>query len=362
MYETVPVKKTNKVIIAIRWLFGILFLLGGLGSLTSFHIIAGIFYLLASVVSIPPTASVLEEKINFHMSGAVRFLVVFVLIVIAGMTLPHVNTSAAVNNSTNAIAAPPSSASGSEAIIVTPAPTPTPTPVASPTPTPTSDNKGKLDVVTNPSGATVTVDGVSQGLSPIKGSSLDTGTHTVDLYLSGYNAKTLKVDITNANTNTITYDFTPLENPSTTPTTSTSSTSTSIDSQYQDSKWASSGSYWMNVLSTDMTEVSNSATAYDLVSLEDRAGVLNTDSSTALEESKSYSVSPELQSAKDKYESALSDISQSGYYAKMGANELSNGKTEQGTKDLQTSTGYIKSGGSKLNDARTLVNIYNSRK
>jgi hypothetical protein len=200
-----PERKKNTLTSLIRWIFGLLFLVGGLGSLAGVHIIAGILYLIAAVVSIPPTASVLEEKINFRMSGAVRFLVVFVLIVVAGMTLPHVDSSAAVNNST-------------KVAVVTPESTPTPTPVTSPTPTPTPDNKGKLDVVTNPSGATVKVDGISQGLSPIKGLSLDSGTHTVDLYLSGYNAKTLTVDITNANTNTITYDFTPSPTPTPTPT------------------------------------------------------------------------------------------------------------------------------------------------
>jgi hypothetical protein len=46
---------------------------------------------------------------------------------------------------------------------------------------------------------------------------VDTGNHNVDLYLSGYNAKTLTLDIKNSGTNTIYWTFTPYVHTSSTP-------------------------------------------------------------------------------------------------------------------------------------------------
>lgn len=178
--------------------------MAGLDAILNLSLFSGLIYILAGVISIPPTASALEKKINFNASGAARFIAVFVLLMTAAATAPHVDTVTSVNNSTNAIAAPLSSDSGSDAIAVPSKPTSTLTP----------DNKEKLDIITSPAGATVTVDGVSQGLSPVNGLSVDARTHTVDLYLLGYNAKTLIIDTTNSDTKTLSWEFTPLENPS----------------------------------------------------------------------------------------------------------------------------------------------------
>jgi hypothetical protein len=66
-----------------------------------------------------------------------------------------------------------------------------------------------LEIVTSPKGATVTVDGVSQGLSPVNGLSLSTGAHTVDLYLSGYNPHQETINLANSETKTILWSFVP---------------------------------------------------------------------------------------------------------------------------------------------------------
>jgi hypothetical protein len=92
--------------------------------------------------------------------------------------------------------------------------------------TPTSDTKKTLDIITSPEGAIVTVDGVSRGLSPLYGLSVGEGTHTVDLYLSGYKAKTLTIDLTNSNTQTIKWTFSPYVDSTSTPTTTATKTST----------------------------------------------------------------------------------------------------------------------------------------
>jgi hypothetical protein len=73
----------NTVAFFIRWAFGLSFLRGSLGLILQHSFIAGIFMLLAAIVSIPLTATVLEYKYNFQMPGFIRFFVVFVLIILS---------------------------------------------------------------------------------------------------------------------------------------------------------------------------------------------------------------------------------------------------------------------------------------
>ena len=175
----------NTLISIIRWVFGAFFLIMCLGAFLEHSYFAVLLFLLAAIIAIPLTATELENRFNVKMSGTVRFLVLFVLLIVAAYALPA-STHTAVNNSTEPIAASPSSVSGSDAIAVpsapaqvaTPAPNPevTPTPEATPTPTPEATptatsaptpDKGTLDILTSPAGATITVDGVSRGLSPV---------------------------------------------------------------------------------------------------------------------------------------------------------------------------------------------------
>lgn len=73
--------------IFIRWAFGFLFLLDFLGSIIKHSFISALFFFLAAIVSFPLTAPVLEHKLNFQMSGPVRFLVVFFLVIIASFAI-----------------------------------------------------------------------------------------------------------------------------------------------------------------------------------------------------------------------------------------------------------------------------------
>ncbi|OEU41047.1 hypothetical protein BGV40_17245 [Methanosarcina sp. Ant1] len=134
MDEIQPEKKKNTIKVSLRWVFGILFLMAGLGAILNLSLFSGLIYILAGVISIPPTASALEKKINFNVSGAARFIAVFVLLMTAAATASHVDTVTSVNNSTNAIAAPPSSDSGSDALAVSSEPTHVATPTLTPTP------------------------------------------------------------------------------------------------------------------------------------------------------------------------------------------------------------------------------------
>ena len=258
--------------------------------------IFGLLFLLAAIVSIPLTAAKLEQKLKVPLSGIVRFFAVFLLVAIAISTLPPV-TPTAIDNNTS-IAAPPLAVSGSDVIAVPSEPAVTPTPTAAPTPTPTPDNKGKLDILTSPEGATITVDGVSKGLSPIEGLSVDAGTHTVYSSLSGYNPQKETVDVANSETKKLLYTLAPETKPSTTSTPEETPTPTEIPtktladkepdsnyvttdtpkpeetqaptpeaSNYQNAQWLAASSVDSTAVSNDLNYVSDAASNTDSTSL-----------------------------------------------------------------------------------------------
>lgn len=194
-------KKKSMSNTLIRYVFGVFFLLSSAVYFSS-SFTTGLLFLLAGIVAIPPTAAQLERKLNISMSGTVRFFVVFFLVILASTSAPQIDSATTLNDSTDVIAAPLAPADG---ITTTAMPASTEIPEVAITP----DNKGILNILTSPTGATVTVDGFSQGLSPVKDLSVDEGNHIVDLYLSGYNAKTLTVYVKNSDTRTIDWTFTP---------------------------------------------------------------------------------------------------------------------------------------------------------
>lgn len=260
----------------IRYVFGVFFLLSSVAYFSS-SFTTGLLFLLAGIVAIPPTATQLEKKLNISMSGTIRFFVVFLLVIVASASMPHIDSTTGLNNSTNAIAAPPTSTNGT-------------TTVAMPTSTETSeaaiasDSKGILDILTSPTGATVTVDGISQGLSPVKGLSVDEGNHNVDLYLSGYNPKTVTVYVNSSDTKTINWTFTPnvSQNPTSTETTEVTATSESEKAQVitSDSKYnTTSETNNTNSISDNENSKSTSKTT---------SNITNTDSKLIYASSKSH--------------------------------------------------------------------------
>ena len=137
-------EKKNKLISIVRWAFGALFLIICAGAFLETNYITSLLFILAAIVTIPPAATELEKKLNVHMSGIVRFFVVFIIITLAMAASPNApTTTPTVNNSTGQIAAPPATVSGSDAVAVPSAPaqaatpTETPTPEVKPTPTET---------------------------------------------------------------------------------------------------------------------------------------------------------------------------------------------------------------------------------
>lgn len=73
----------------IRWAAGITFLLAALGSLINGQILAAIFCILIAIICIPVIADPVEKSINLKMSGAARFVLVFVLILGMSAVTPH---------------------------------------------------------------------------------------------------------------------------------------------------------------------------------------------------------------------------------------------------------------------------------
>lgn len=72
----------------VRWIFGLIFLLVGLSSLFDGNFIVFLVAMLIAVVCIPVIANSIENKLNISMSGAVRFVLVFVLLICFGAVNP----------------------------------------------------------------------------------------------------------------------------------------------------------------------------------------------------------------------------------------------------------------------------------
>lgn len=266
-------KKKSMSNTLLRYVFGIFFLLLSLVYFSS-SFTTGLIFLLAGIVAIPLTAAQLEKKLNISISGTVRFFVVFFIVILASASVPQTDSATTLNDSTDVIAAPPTPANDTT---TTAMPASTDIPEVATTP----DNKGILNILTSPAGATVTVDGVSQGLSPVKGLSVDEGNHIVDLYLSGYNAKTLTIYVKNSDTKTTNWTFTPYvksssittETPEVTPTETSTSESAKEEVATSDSKSSTisnttntkNASYYENSKSTSTTTSNKTNTDSKLI-------------------------------------------------------------------------------------------------
>jgi hypothetical protein len=267
--------KKNILNTLMRYVFGVFFLLSSAVSFSS-SFIAGLLFFLATLIAIPPTATQLERKFNFSMSGTIRFFVVLFLVIIAFSSVPHVDSTTVLNNSTDPIAAPLTSANGGSTIEM---PTSTETSEVATI----SDNKGTMDIITSPTGATITVDGVAQGFSPVKGLPVDEGDHVVDLYLSGYNSKTLTVYVTNSDTKTVDWTFTPYVDSSSTEIEKSEVTDTDKSEVTDTDKSEVTDTDKSEVTDTDKSEVTDT----------DKSEVTDTDKS---EQSKAQITTPNLKS------------------------------------------------------------------
>ena len=84
--ETSPRKITLSK--AARWVFGVLFFIAYLGSLIEHNYLASIFVLISVIILIPPLSQAIEQRFNFTMSGALRFVLIVCLLIGWGMATP----------------------------------------------------------------------------------------------------------------------------------------------------------------------------------------------------------------------------------------------------------------------------------
>ena len=85
------VKKVKKITLSwvLSWIFGILFLLAGIGAINQgFHIL-GILIILCSVMIIPYFNKVIAEKFHFEISGGIKFTLVIIIFILIGFTTPQ---------------------------------------------------------------------------------------------------------------------------------------------------------------------------------------------------------------------------------------------------------------------------------
>ena len=59
-----PERKKNTLINIVLWVFGAFFLIMSLGAILEHGFIAGLLFLLAAIVAIPPAAKEFEKKLN----------------------------------------------------------------------------------------------------------------------------------------------------------------------------------------------------------------------------------------------------------------------------------------------------------
>jgi len=91
---TSPIKKNmenekNKTLTVSKvfaWIFGVLFLLGGFGNITN-NFLAGILFILASAVILPPLYDLVRKKMKLNLSKGLRIFIALILLAVAGSSV-----------------------------------------------------------------------------------------------------------------------------------------------------------------------------------------------------------------------------------------------------------------------------------
>jgi hypothetical protein len=91
-----------KLIVATRWIWGIICLLLCLDLFSKLYILAGLLFLLLGILAIPLFDLVIENKLHLHMSIPFRLLVITILFAGSGIVLPN-NVSTHTNSDVNMI-------------------------------------------------------------------------------------------------------------------------------------------------------------------------------------------------------------------------------------------------------------------
>ncbi len=81
-------KETKKITLklVLAWIFSVLFIVGGFGSLIS-STISGVLIILAGIIILPPFGKFLKKEANIEISGWLKIIIVLVLLALAGSFL-----------------------------------------------------------------------------------------------------------------------------------------------------------------------------------------------------------------------------------------------------------------------------------
>jgi hypothetical protein len=132
--------------------------------------------------------------------------------------------------------------------------------------------------------------------------------------------------------------------------------------EYQDSEWASNAGINTNIVSGDMKNLTNAAGSMNMYSLSESSKSLKSHSSTAITESDSFTVSTELQPAKNEYRLGLIDANNGALFADTGVNYFNQGDMKSANEAFKTATDDITSCGQHIHNTTILLNVYSKSK
>ncbi len=140
-----PPKEVKKITISgiLAWIFGVFFLLGGLGGALE-NAVGGLLMIIGSLLILPPTNNMLKNNLNLELSGWLRFIL-FIFLIAIGMSMVGLQSS------------------GSDVVVQ-------PTETVSPGPAPTAAQTQEPEPVLEPpkqkvKSATITVDRVVESVA-----------------------------------------------------------------------------------------------------------------------------------------------------------------------------------------------------
>jgi hypothetical protein len=132
--------------------------------------------------------------------------------------------------------------------------------------------------------------------------------------------------------------------------------------KYQDSQWSTACVSDMTQVDNDIKSLTTAAKNYDFTSASTYANTLYTDSQKAVVDSELYSVSPDLQGAKDEYRLAMAQANRVAVYANSGVEEYNHGNFEAINTDLKQAIECVKSYNEHIKKVVKLSNNYKSNK
>lgn len=375
--------KINNTKNCINHVFGIFFLIMCLDKLCEHDFIVGFLFLLTSILTVPPAAMELKRKLKTQISSVKRFFVLFLVLILAFVAISSTTSMADVNNSPQTVVTQYQDNEWRNSISQF-------IPVIS---ADISNIKNCIDYGNLQSQGDYLLLHASSAYKESKKHNVSPDTQNVKteyetglldyvlmgqfivtgvdkLYLGDYNGSNLDFEsakfyynssLSHMQNASVNMDFTsneislPVIASSLTFTQAPTINLTNVSSLYQDTAWANSAVNKIKLLSNDKDNLASSISSNNLQDMQTFATIIQTDSISALELSQPYIVSPSLLPTEEKYETALSNFNQAGYYAAVGVINLKNGSTEHGHQDIENAIYYINIGNASLSDVTGLV-------